>query len=220
MISKFRLRYHIWYHKNSYKSLVLSLYDFAYYIISIIMHVTSSRRRLGVKFKLILSRSLPGPARGPRSPASVTLPTFDIEGRTFDILILRYRRCNLRYRRSENDLRYRVRYDNSISTKTLILKKKLRYPYIPTLHRNQERHQGFYLRNLRYPYIPILQYRDIRYLTRYWIKTSTPNTNWVYKKRRNLIPYPAYPISKDFIRYRYNIECTKSVLLERPQYRT
>ncbi len=46
---------------------------------------------------------------------SGTLPTFDIEGRTFDILILRYRRCNLRYRRSKNDHRYRVRYYNSIS---------------------------------------------------------------------------------------------------------
>ncbi len=43
------------------------------------------------------------------------LPTFDIEGRTFDIVILRYRRCNIQYRRSQNDLRDRVRYDNSIS---------------------------------------------------------------------------------------------------------
>jgi hypothetical protein len=41
--------------------------------------------------------------------------TFDIEGRTFDIVILRYQRFNLRYRRSENDLRYQVRYYNSIS---------------------------------------------------------------------------------------------------------
>ncbi len=41
--------------------------------------------------------------------------TVDIEGRTFDILISRCRRWNLRYRNSENDLRYRVRYNNTIS---------------------------------------------------------------------------------------------------------
>ncbi len=44
---------------------------------------------------------------------SGTLPTFDIEGRTFDILILQYRRCNQGYRKMTT--RYRVRYDNSIS---------------------------------------------------------------------------------------------------------
>jgi hypothetical protein len=38
---------------------------------------------------------------------SGTLPTFDIEVRTFDILISRYCNWNLRYRRSANDLRYR-----------------------------------------------------------------------------------------------------------------
>ncbi len=50
-----------------------------------------------------------GPARNDKRQPSLmqraesgTLPTFDIEGRTFDILILRYRRCNLRYRRPEN----------------------------------------------------------------------------------------------------------------------
>ncbi len=36
-----------------------------------------------------------------------TLPTFDFESRTFDIGILRYRKCNFRYRRSENDPWYR-----------------------------------------------------------------------------------------------------------------
>jgi hypothetical protein len=46
---------------------------------------------------------------------SGTLANFDIEGRTFDIGISRYCSFNLRYRRSENDLRYRVRYDSSIS---------------------------------------------------------------------------------------------------------
>jgi hypothetical protein len=55
----------------------------------------------------------------PDDPPSGILPnfdieglTFDIEGRTFesgfDILLLRYRRCNLGYQRSKNDLRYRV----------------------------------------------------------------------------------------------------------------
>jgi hypothetical protein len=37
-----------------------------------------------------------------------------VEGATFDIEGA-YRWCNLRYRRSENDLRYQVRFDNSIS---------------------------------------------------------------------------------------------------------
>ena len=49
------------------------------------------------------------------SSSSGTLANFDIEGRTFDIGISRYCSFNLRYRRSENDLRYRVRYYNSIS---------------------------------------------------------------------------------------------------------
>ena len=50
-----------------------------------------------------------------RRPTSGTLANFDIEGRTFDIGISRYCSFNLRYRRSGNDLRYRVRYYNSIS---------------------------------------------------------------------------------------------------------
>ena len=57
---------------------------------------------------------LPSSAVSTRRPSG-TLLTFNIECRTFDILLSRYRRCNLRYRSSENDIRYRVRYDNSIS---------------------------------------------------------------------------------------------------------
>jgi hypothetical protein len=46
--------------------------------------------------------------------ASETLPNFDIEGRNFDIGIFQYRSSKLRYRCSENGLRYRVRYYTSI----------------------------------------------------------------------------------------------------------
>jgi hypothetical protein len=49
----------------------------------------------------------------------------------------------------------RPRYDISypISTKALISNEKIRYLYIPTLHRYRVRHQRFYVRHL---YIPIL----------------------------------------------------------------
>jgi hypothetical protein len=48
-------------------------------------------------------------------PTSGSLPTFDIEGRTFDIVISRYCNWNLRYRTSVNDLRYRDTILHSIS---------------------------------------------------------------------------------------------------------
>ena len=65
----------------------------------------------------------------------------------------------------------RPRYDISypISTKALISNEKIRYLYIPTLHRYRVRHQSFYVRRL---YIPILPHdivididKKIRYST-------------------------------------------------------
>jgi hypothetical protein len=57
----------------------------------------------------------------------------------------------------------------------------------------------------------------IQYLTRYCIKTSISYQYRKYRECRNRI---SYPISKVFIRYRWNIKCPGSIFLERPRYRT
>jgi hypothetical protein len=72
----------------------------------------------------------------------------------------------------------RTRYDMSypISTESLISKRKLRYWYIPILHRYPVRHQRFYV---RYLYIPILPHDiviDIERKLRYRTNIECPKT--------------------------------------------
>ncbi len=111
--------------------------------------------------------------------------------------------AGLEYGRCAQPPRYGISYP--ISTKSLISKRKLRDPYIPTLHRYHVRVSttSKFLHSISlYPDIVL------RYRTRYRIKTSISYQYRVYTERQSWI---LYPTPKVFIRYRCNIGCTKSV---------